>query len=235
MIDEGLRRDGLGGHCGRSQLLGGLQLQQWDTRGAQLVLTDGASATIEGTPSRTMTSPAPPMKHGAVFSVLMEEPYSAAKLMRGRRAPEVEEPGASYSAALAVGAHAVASAPLAPYCQAPSHIYEQSERGSPRRDRALGLHFGGYGDPPATVASDPAAIEGARGLFGGVERVAVEKATSTHAAERLHPGVASRLISKSAERATKRAVSWSLSGWASRWESFASACGCRRNLEGPSV
>lgn len=180
---------------------------------ARRLLTGDVNAAVEGALRGGAEEVVVLDGHGAAFSILIEQLHPAAKLIRGRRVLEMEGLDESFDVVLAVGAHAMAGAPLALLCHTLSHtsIYEIRVNGRPVGEVGLwAMIAGSYRVPLAMVAGDAAAVEEARALLGDVEGVAVKRATSMYAAECLHPSLTRKLISEAAERAVRRAASGAL-------------------------
>lgn len=180
---------------------------------ARWMLTGDVRAAVEGALSGGASEVVVLDGHGAAFSIIFDELPPEARLIRGRRILEMEGLDSSFSAVLAVGAHAMAGAPLALLCHTLSHtsIIEIRVNGAPVGEVGLwALIAGGFNVPLAMVAGDAAAVEEAKKLVPGVEGVSVKRATSMYAAECLHPQIAWRLIREAAERAVGRVSSGEL-------------------------
>ncbi|MEM2824429.1 MAG: M55 family metallopeptidase [Thermofilaceae archaeon] len=176
---------------------------------ARRMLTGDVRAAVEGALRGGASEVVVLDGHGAAFSIILEELPPAAKLIRGRRILEMEGLDGSFSAVLAVGAHAMAGAPLALLCHTLSHssIVEIRVNGTPVGEVGLWAFIAGsFNVPLAMVAGDAAAVEEAKELLPGIEGVAVKRATSMYAAECLHPQVSWRLIREAAERAVRKAA-----------------------------
>jgi D-amino peptidase len=176
---------------------------------AKRLLTGDVNAAVEGALRGGADEIVVLDGHGDAFSILIEQLHPVAKLIRGRRVLEMEGLDESFGAVLAVGAHAMAGAPLALLCHTLSHtaIHEIRVNSVPVGEVGLWAMIAGiYGVPLAMVAGDAAAVEEARRLLGDIEGVAVKRATSMYAAECLHPSITQKMISEAAERAMKRAA-----------------------------
>lgn len=174
---------------------------------ARRMLTGDVNAAIEGALRGGASDIVVLDGHGSAFSILLEELNPAARLIRGRRVLEMEGLDESFDAVFAIGAHAMAGAPLALLCHTLSHTAIVEIRVNGIRVGEVGLWAmiaGHYGVPLIMVSGDEAAVKEARELLGDIEAVAVKRATSMYAAECLHPSVSRKLISEAAERALRR-------------------------------
>jgi len=174
---------------------------------ARRLLTGDVNAAVEGALRGGAEEVVVLDGHGAAFSILLEELNPAARLIRGRRILEMAGLDETFDAVFAVGAHAMAGVPLALLCHTLSHprIINIWLNGLKVGEVGLWAAIAGhYGVPLIMVAGDEAAVKEARELLGGVETVAVKRATSMYSAECLHPKVTARMIAEAAERALKR-------------------------------